>query len=73
MNITIKYHTSQWVEQSGVFKYGKAEDNALRFWKQIKRETHNAKLGLVLVDGSKDITEAVKALDNVLPPDNLPF
>ena len=74
MNIRIDYMTSQRVTQMGEFKYGKPEIVAFNWWRQIKRETHNAKLEKVILDSEKDITEAVKALDNApLPPDNLPF
>jgi hypothetical protein len=78
--IEIHYKSDSRALQKGNFplRGRKPEQIALEFWKQImKVNSHRAQLEKVIVDGDKDITQLVKALESLewknTMNDNLPF
>lgn len=77
ITITISYETAyNRLSQAGQFplRGRRPEKIASDWWKIIKKDTYNARLVRVVLNADTDITDQVRALDQVsLPVDNLPF
>lgn len=78
ITVEIHYAAASRAMQKGTFQLRgrKPEQVALQFWKEIKKEmSYRAELEKIIVEGDRDITEAVKALERQEweQDDRLPF
>ncbi|WP_409276390.1 hypothetical protein V1499_22945 (plasmid) [Neobacillus sp. SCS-31] len=79
MYITVQIdYKSKWnnLSQAGSFhlRNKKPEELAFEWWMVIKKDAFEPQLEKVTINGDTDITDLVKAMENIpYPPDLLPF
>ncbi|CEG28063.1 hypothetical protein BN1002_02942 [Bacillus sp. B-jedd] len=76
MTIKIDYYASMNVSMAGNFPLqGKSPVTiAWQWWREIKKNSHNAKIIKVTVNDTEDITDLIKSFEAApLPAENLPF